>query len=94
MAPVTTRQPDSGTFRPIGEVAAEVVADHRFQRRVIDLCKRPRLIAELLAHLGAERGITTRIDQLVEEYADLDPAALEAAGGDDFWQPPLHGVER
>ena len=86
--------PTCGSLRPIGRIASEVVADLRFQRRVIDLCKRPRLIAELLAHLGAERGITTRIDQLVEEYADLDPAALEATGGEDFWQPPLHGVER
>ncbi len=31
---VTKRQTDSGTFRPIGKVAAEVVADLRFRRQV------------------------------------------------------------
>ena len=94
MAPVTTRQTNSGTFQPIGAIAAEIAANVRFQRRVINLCRRPRLIVELLAHLGAERSIMTRIDQLLEEYEDLDSEALEIAGGDRFPPLPIHRVER
>ena len=46
-----------------------------------------------LAELGAERSIQTVIDQKLDTYAELEPEVLEAAGGDEFWQPPLHGVE-
>ena len=83
-----------GRLRRFGPVAAEIVANVRFQRRVINLCRRPRLVGELLAHLGAERSITTRIDQLLEEFENLDPEALELAGGDRFPPNPIHGVER
>ena len=43
---------------------------------------------------GAERGIQTVIDAKLTRYAELEPEVLEAAGGDDFWQPPLHVVPR
>ena len=94
MAAVTTRPTNSGVFRSIGAKAAEIVANVRFQRRVINLCRRPRLVVELLAHLGAERGITSRIDQLLEEYEDLESEALEIAGGDRVPPLPIHGVDR
>ncbi len=89
-----TYPPACGSLRPIGPIAAEIAANVRFQRRVINLCRRPRLVVELLAHLGAERSIMTRIDQLLEEYEDLDSEALEIAGGDQFPPLPVHEVRR
>ena len=90
---MTTRLLSSGTFRPIGEVAAAVVADLRFRRKVQQLHRLgDRVLGELLAELGAERGIQTIIDQKLDIYAELNPEALEAAGGDKFWPAPLHEV--
>ncbi len=95
MAPLTTRSTTSGTFRPIGEVAADIVADLKFRRRVERFhALGPRVTAELLAEIGAERSIQTVIDQKLDHYARIEPEALEATGGDRFWQPPLHGVDR
>ncbi len=83
----------SGTFRPIGEVAAEVVADLRFRRQVEHLHRLgARAVGELLAEVGAERGIWTVVDQKLDTYAEIEPEALDATGGDDFWQPPLREV--
>ena len=74
-------------------VAAEVVADLRFRRRVERLHRLgPRAVAELLAEIGAERSITTIVDQKLATYVDLDIEALEAAGGDTFWPVPLRGI--
>ena len=71
-------------------VAADIVADLRFRRRVERLHRLgPRAVAELLAEIGAERSITTTINQKLDRYTELDPAALEAAGG-DFWPFPIH----
>ena len=85
----------SGTFRSIGEIAAEVVADLRRRRKVQQFYRLgDRVLGEFLAELGAERGITSIIDQKLERYAALDPETLEATGGDEFWPAPLHGVER
>ncbi len=82
-------------FRPIGEVAAEVVADIKFRQHVQQVHRLgDRIFGELLAEIGAERGIMTIIDRKLERYAGLEPEALEATGGDRFWQPPLHGVDR
>lgn len=72
-------------FRLIGEVAAEVMADLRRRRHVQQVHRLgDRVFGELLAEIGAERGITTIIDQKLERYAELDPAALEATGTDRF----------
>ncbi len=82
-------------FRPIGQVAAEVVADLRFRRRVQQVHRLgDRVLGEFLAEIGAERGIQTIIDRKLERYAQLDPEALEAAGGNEFWPAPLHEVRR
>ncbi len=82
-------------LRSIGQIAAEVVADLRFRRKVIRLHRQgPRAVGEFLAELGADRGIATVIDQKIDTYVELGAGALEAAGGDEFWQPPLHGVGR
>ena len=80
-------------FRANGEVAAEAVADLRFRRQVIRLHEHgPRATAELLAELGAERSIMTLIGQKIDRYAELEPEALAAAGGDDFWVVPIREV--
>ena len=80
--------------KSIYAVAAETVARLRFRRQVERLHRLgPRATAELLAEIGADRGIATVIDQKIDAYVNLGAGALEAAGGDDFWQPPLHGVD-
>ena len=76
-------------------VAADVVADLRFRRRVERLHRLgPRVTAELLAELGAELGVQTPIDQKLAAYVEIGPEALEAAGGDKFWPVPLREVPR
>ncbi len=80
---------------PFREVAAEVVADLRFRRQVerVHLLG-PRVTAELLAEIGAERSIQTVIDQKLDHYAELDPAALEVTGGDRFWAVPIREIRQ
>ena len=80
-------------FRSIGIVAAEVVADLRFRRQVQQVHRLgDRVFGEFLAELGAEFGIQTVIDRKLDTYAEIDPEALAAAGGDDFWPAPLSEV--
>ncbi len=82
-------------WRQAGEVATEAVADLRFRRRVQQVHRLgARAVGELLAELGAERSIMTLIDQKLDTYAELEPEALEAAGGDRFWPLPLRVVRR
>ncbi len=93
MSPRPTYPPACGSLRPIGEVAAEIVADMKFRRRVQKVHRLgDRVFGELLAEIGAERGITTIIDQKLARYAGLDPEALEATGGDVFSPVPIHVV--
>ncbi len=80
-------------LRPIGQIAAEVVADLRRRRKVQPFYRLgDRVLGEFLAEFGAERGITTIIDQKMEKYINIDPAALEAPGGDQFPAVPIHAV--
>ncbi len=88
-----TYPPECGELRPIGQIAAEVVADMRFRRRVLRLHRLgPRVVGELLAEIGAERGIQTIIEQKLATYAKLDPGMIEAAGGSDFWPAPIREI--
>ena len=48
------------------------------------------VIAELPAENTAERGSRTTVDQKPDHYAELDPAALDATGGNHFPPMPLH----
>ncbi len=90
---MTKRPTNSGTFRPIGKVAAEVVADLRFQRKVIRLRRQgDRVLCEAFAHLGAKHGIQTSIERKLERFAEADPEVLPATGGDEFWPAPLRAV--
>ncbi len=85
---------DFGIFRYIGSLAADLVANPRFRRQVEHLHSLgPRAIAELLAEIGAERGIRTIIDRKLDQYSRLRPEALKATGGDAFWAPPLRKAE-
>ena len=81
-------------FHPISEVAAEVVADLQRRRKVQRFHRHgDRILGEFLAELGAELSITTIIDRKLDCYAELDPAAIETAGGDRFWPVPLREVK-
>lgn len=91
---MTRRCANQGTFRPIGKIAAEVVADLKFRRQVQQVHRLgDRVLGELLAEIGAERGIQSIIDQKLERYAELDPETLEAVSGDKFWPVPIHEVK-
>ncbi len=69
--------------------------DLRFRRQVEHLHRLgPRATAELLTEIGVERSIMTIIDRKLDRYVDLDPAAVEAVGGGDFWPAPLREVPR
>ena len=90
-----TYPPQCGSFRHIGPLAAETVANLAFRRKVELLHSLgPRVTAELLAEIGVERSIQTVIDQKLETYTALDIEALEATGGDDFSPVPIHEVRR
>ena len=81
-------------LRHIGPIAAEIVSEIRFRRKVEQVHSLgPRVTAELLAEIGAERSIRTVIDQKLEVYAGLDPSAVSAVGGDRFWPAPVHRIK-
>ena len=80
-------------FRSIGAVAAEVVADLRFRRKVQRFHRLgDRVLGEFLAEIGAERSIMTAIDRKLARYAEIEPEAIEAAGGGGFWPLSLRVV--
>ncbi len=81
-------------LKSICAVAAEIGARLHFRRQVERLHRLgPRATAELLAEIGAERGIQTVIDQKLTSYVELEPEAIEAAGGDEFWPAPVREVQ-
>ncbi len=80
---------------PTGKVAAQFVANPQFQRKVDHLHRLgPRAVGEMLAHLGAKHSIQTSIEQTVDHFAELEPEALDAAGGNRFWPAPLYKIRR
>ena len=80
-------------FQSIGSAAAEIVADLRFRQQVERLhALGPRVTAELLAEIGIERSIMPVINAKLRTYADIDPEALRAVGGDKFWPSPVREV--
>jgi hypothetical protein len=88
-----THPPECGRLRSIGRIAAEVVADLRFRRKVQRLHRLgDRVLGELLAHLGAKHSIQTSIEQTVEHFAELELETLQATGGDEFPVVPLREV--
>ena len=92
---MTTRQTKSGTFRSIRAIAAEVVADMHWRREIKRLHRLgPRVLAELLAEIAAERGIRVLVERKIDKFASINPETLEAAGGDAFWPVPIRRVPR
>ncbi len=82
-------------FRQVGAVAAEIVADLTFRRKVQRLCaKGPRVVGELLGELSAERGLGTVIDQKLDHFLTVPDEALDTTGGHDFPPAPIHEVHR
>ncbi len=81
-------------WRPLGAVAADVVQDLTFRRKVQRLhVKGARLVGELLAEIAVERGLGTIIDQKLDRYLALADEALDATGGHAFPPLPIHKVE-
>ena len=75
--------------------AAETVEDMRFRQRVRQLLRLgERAVGELLAELGAERGIRTAIDEKLQRYGEISPKTISAVGGDQFSPLPLHPVPK
>lgn len=80
-------------WKHISSIGADLVADLRFQRAVERLhSKGPRAVAELLAEIGAERSITTIIENKLTDYTSIDTEALAATGGDTMPPTVLHLV--
>ena len=76
----------------LGEVAAKVVARRRFQRVVTKVhALGPRVMAELLAEIGASCGID--LGPLLGRYAALDPEVLAAVGANRFPPSPVREVK-
>ena len=76
-----------------GPIAAVLVADVRFARKVERLHQRgPRVVAEVLAEISAECSIGTVVDQTLDRHLALSDTALEAVGGDRLSPVPLHVV--
>jgi hypothetical protein len=70
-----------------------VLRSVNFQRLVTMACALgPRVIAELLAKIGAEFLIRVPIEQKHARYARLDPEILRAVRGDRFPPVPLRLV--
>ena len=80
-------------LHPIGPIAADVVADLQYRHQIERLHRLgPRVIGEILAHLGAKHTIRTSIEQTIEHFTELDSEVLKAAGGDEFWPAPVREV--
>ena len=82
-------------MKRVGPIAAVIVADIRFRRKIERLHQRgPRAVLEVLAEIGAERSIMTTIDQVLDQHLDVSDQVLEAVGGDRLPPVPIHEVRR
>ena len=71
------------------------IIDSQFRRQVERVhALGPRVVAELLAEIGAERSIRTLIDQKLRRYAELEPKVIEVVEGGGFGLAPLDEVQR
>jgi hypothetical protein len=79
----------------IGTLAAEIAADAAFRAKVAALYRRgPRLVAEMLAEIAAERALASYIDEKFNLFLALDDAALDVLSARDMPPAPLHKVEK
>ncbi len=78
-------------LHPIGEVAAQLVADRRRQWQFEHVTRLgPRAVGELLYEV-ADGG---DLDRALAAYERLTPALLKTLGGDRFPPVPIHEVRR
>ena len=81
-------------WRPVSVVAAQVVQDLKYRRKVTRLvAKGERAVGEMLAELAADRNLGTVIDELLDRYLAIPDEALDIANGRDFPPAPLHEVQ-
>lgn len=81
-------------WRPVGDIAAQVLQEVAFRRKVRHLvAKGPRVVGELLAEIAAERNLGTVINDALDRYIKIPDAALDATNGRNFPPSPLHEVE-
>ena len=78
-------------FRPIGEIAAEVVASLRFRQQIEHLYRLgPRAIGELLREVADDENLGTAL----AAYQRLTPDVLKALGGDRYPPRPIYEVRK
>ena len=81
-------------WRPITIVAAQVVQDLTFRRKVRRLvAKGDRIVGEMLAELAADRNLGTVNDEALDRYLAIPDEALDITNGRGFPPPPLHEVQ-
>ena len=74
-------------FRPIGHVAAEIVADLRRQRQIEHVYRLGvRAVGELLHEVAQGENL----DRALEAYQRLTPDMLKTLGGDRFPPVPIY----
>lgn len=84
----------SADIRRVGAVAADIVADIRFRRLVEQVhAHGPRVMAELLAEIAAERMLATYVEGKLERYAALPREAVEAFNAGRLPLIPLRSVQ-
>ena len=80
-------------MRPVGPIAAKIVSDIRFRRRLEALhAKGPRATAELIAEIIAVPLDRLRLETRLDRFLAISDEALDVAGGDDLPPDPLHVV--
>ena len=88
------REPSPGP-RLLGPIAAQIVADLAFRRKVQRLhAKGARVLGELLAELGAERCLMSVIEAKLDRFLTVPDEVLDAIRGHDFPPRPLHEVRQ
>ncbi len=81
-------------WRPVGVVAAQIVQDLKYRRKVKRLvAKGDRVVGEMLAEIAADRNLGTVINELLDRYLAIPDEALDIANGRDFPPAPLHVIQ-
>ena len=81
------------TMRPIGSIAAQVVVDLRFQRRMeMPHAMGPRVMAEFVAEIIAAPLDQFTIEERLDRFLAISEEALDATGGRNLPPAPLHQV--
>ena len=80
-------------MHPVGPIAAKVVSDLRFRRRMEALhAMGPRATAELFAEVIAAPLDQFTIEERLDRFLAISDDALDASGGGRFPPAPLHEV--